>query len=209
MCGAFIFFTLAFAVTVSDTGSAEQTSATEYFLPGVSWRGYSDTEAFMALWEPDYLQAFKEPSLWIQPKLKDEVYRFTMLPSFYHPLAVRLIVAPDGSGIVISKRLTGKGGYDPGYLDFERSHPVTREQVKKVRRAVDALKFWSLPTEVPSTCLDGANWIFEIHREGRFHSVIRNSPHAGSAYRKLCLQLLRIGNLEEIDAYTRMRPKPH
>jgi hypothetical protein len=192
---------------VSVRGAAELRAFTDFFPAGAFGRGDSGMDAFIANWYATHLRAFKEPSLRSPPKEQQELYRFTMLPTFHHPLSVRLVVAPDGSATAVAKRLTGKGGYEPGHLDFERTHPVTRKQVEQLRRSLASRAFWDLPTELPRTATDGTEWIFEAFRGGRYHVVTRHSPEDVDPYRELCLQLLGLGQLKEIDAYLSERPK--
>jgi hypothetical protein len=61
-------------------------------------------------------------------------------------------------------------------------------------------EYWSMSTKDDRMLTDGAQWIMEGYREGRYHVVDRQSPDAG-AYRDACLHLLRqSGLLEEIPA---------
>ena len=55
-------------------------------------------------------------------------------------------------------------------------------------------EFWLMPTENPSTMFDGAQWIMEGYREGRYHVVDRQSPDP-SAYADAGLYLLRQSGL--------------
>lgn len=179
---------------------------TEFFPAGIFGRGDPGMDAFTAGWYAKHLRAFQEPSIREATGSSAETYRFTMLPTFNFPLAVRLIVAPDGSGTAIAKRLTGKGGYDPGNLDFERTNAVTPKQIARFRATLAAHDFWQMPTEgepIP----DGTQWILEVCRDGRYHIVTRNSPKDGDPFGQLCRQLLGLGKLEQIDAYSRERPK--
>ncbi len=184
--------------------AAEQYPLTEFFPAGAFSRGGIE---FGAGWYANHLRAFKEPSIQPSPQMHAETYRFTMLPTFNFPLTVRLTVAPDGSGTAVAKRLTGKGGYEPGKLDFERTYAITQKKVQTLRSTLAARKFWQMPTSLERTVCDGSEYIFEASRDNRYHVITRTSPEDGDRYRALCIQLLRLGHLDEIDAYLRERPK--
>lgn len=199
-------FILACAALLAAASAEEQRAFTEFFPAGAFGHGDPGMDAFVAGWYAQHLRALKEPSISSLSDPAAEVYRFTLLPTFHHPLCVRITVAADGSATATAKRLTGKGGYEPGDLDFERTHSVNKRQVDTLRTIVAARKFWELPTELPRTGNDGTEWIFEARRGGRYHVVTRWSPDGGD-YKRLCLQLLQFGQLQEIDAYVRERPK--
>ena len=65
--------------------------------------------------EKDPLDLFKEPSLWDPSTGHTETYRFILMPSFDHPVLVKLWRDTDGAKL-ITKFLSGKGGYDRGRL---------------------------------------------------------------------------------------------
>jgi len=61
-------------------------------------------------------------------------------------------------------------------------------------RKLELACFWQMPTPNELMMCDGAEWIMEGRREGRFHVVDRQSPDEG-AYRDACLYLLRVSQV--------------
>ena len=202
------FFFITFLAAGFAALAANKPGFSEFFPGGVFSRNDDGNDAFISGWYASQLRAFKEPSLCTSPQKQGETYRFTMLPTFNFPLTVRIHIESDGTATAIAKRLTGKGGYDPGKLDFERTQTLTRKQVVALRTAIADNKFWQMATALERPGCDGTEWIFEAVRDGRYHIVTRWSPSDKNSYRQLCDRVLRLGGLDEIDAYLRERPKP-
>jgi len=133
-----------------------------------------------ATWYSRNLQAMSEPSLWELSKDKAaEVYRFIYLRSFDPPIVVRLTVQKDGSGILITKIMSGKGGNELGHLATNRTSRLDAQKVSFFLAMVNELSFWEKPNyiENPSVIgVDGAQWIMEGIRAGKYHVVDRWSP---------------------------------
>jgi hypothetical protein len=178
--------------------AADPRPLTEFFPAGVFGRGNADMDAAIAWWYATQFRAFKEPSIQTSAEPRAEIYRFTLLPTFNTPLMVRLTVAADGSGVAIAKRLSGEGGYNPGKIDFERTLKVTQKQVEALRATLAAQKFWQMPTAPERTGSDGMEYVFEGLRDNVYHVVTRWTPAAGDGYRALCVELLHLGQLEEV-----------
>jgi hypothetical protein len=132
-------------------------------------------------WYSDNLRALREPSLW-ETSEKDvvaEEYRFLYLRSFHHPISVRLVVNPDQTAILISKETSGKSG-KPGRLIRNRDSHLGKLRTEAFLTSLDDLSFWKLPTSLVEDTnvvqLDGAQWILEGVKQGRYHIVDRWSP---------------------------------
>jgi hypothetical protein len=143
----------------------------QYFPPEFKSQGYSD-----------YLRALREPSLWETSKrdVLAEEYRFLYLRSFrYHPISVRLVLNPDKTATLISKETGGQSG-KPGRLIRNRKTYLAKLQTEAFLTALKDLSFWNLPTVLVENNdvvqLDGAQWILEGVKQGRYHIVDRWSP---------------------------------
>lgn len=122
------------------------------------------------------IKALEEPSLWeLSQKSQQEVYRFLWLRSFLHPIAIRVEVQPDGSGTLTVKETDGAGGYGPGKLIQNRTSIIPKDRLESFLGIVDRLKYWDLPTKPNSRVLglDGAQWIIEATKTGRYKIVDR------------------------------------
>jgi hypothetical protein len=149
----------------------------QYFPPGIL-ASQPKNETFVIDWYTRNLKALQEPSLWelSQKAPRAEAYRFLYLRSFDNPIAVRLVVA-DGGGRLFSKRASGKAGYETGHLIFNRESPLSNEATEWFLAELKYAGFWDLPTRDDSrVVLDGAQWIVEGVKQGRYHVVDRPSP---------------------------------
>ena len=129
-------------------------------------------------WYTGQLKALAEPSLWAlsRNRRQGDVYRFLWLRTFHNPIAVRLIVNPDMTGVVIAKVANGKGGYEPGRLVRGDSHPVGRNGTALLQIRLREANFWNAPPGGLPGGADGARWIVEGLSNGRYQVVDSWSP---------------------------------
>jgi hypothetical protein len=93
------------------------------------------------------------------------------------------------------KELNGAGGYEPGELIVDRTYPITNEEWDQFAGLIEQACYWRQPTEDNEMHgEDGAQWILEGAKGGRYHIVDRWSPNDGS-YRETCLYLLKLSRL--------------
>jgi hypothetical protein len=142
-----------------------------------------------------YLTALREPSL-SELAQKDpgaEVYRFLYLRTFDNPIAIRLIVTPAG-GRLISKKTSGMGGFEPGHLILSRESKLTKESTEWFLEDLKGVDFWNIPAiknpEGNTVILDGAQWIIEGVKQGRYHFIDRTSPEGIDPAHNLGVALL-------------------
>ena len=148
-------------------------------------------------WYSKHLSAMKEESLYSPEDEWVESYRFLWLRTFHHPVAVRIWKC--GSVRFISvKELDGAGGYEPGNLIFDRKRELTPDEWSGFLRHLEDSCYWQLPSRDDGGGFDGAQWIFEGVKGGRYHVVDRWTPQNGS-YRELCLYVLKLSGLK-VDA---------
>jgi len=169
-----------FVIVVMFTLGAKARAQSNYFpenafsdIPSVN-RSTSDFYArhLAGLREPSLLEMKKSPS--------SESYRFLWLRSFLHPVAVRLDVKPDGSAVVTAKIGSGAADLKAGALTNNTSKSLTAEQVRSFLALINDSGFWTLPTHLDgSGGADGAEWIIEGVKNGKYHVVARWSPEEG------------------------------
>ncbi|MGD9685242.1 MAG: energy transducer TonB [Candidatus Obscuribacterales bacterium] len=130
-------------------------------------------------WYSGHLAAMKEPVLRKGIQSCDSVYRFLLLPSFDHPVMVRIDVRKGGKPVMVTKVLSGAGGYHPGVLTIDRQTNLSREIFTEFLDKFRKSNFWNMPTE---DCAilgnDGSQWILEVYDRGRYHVVDRWEPEA-------------------------------
>jgi hypothetical protein len=180
-------------------GLSIQTGVTgklSYFPPGVlSEHEWSDE--FRAGWYAKHLRAMNEASFYFPENGDEERYRFLWLRSFHHPVVVR-IWNSGGEQFVNVKEMSGAGGYEPGKLIVNQTLKIAKGEWDEFRRLLEQTCYWELPTEDERAGFDGAQWILEGVKGGRYHVVDRWTPEKGS-YREACLYALKLSGLR-IDA---------
>lgn len=140
---------------------------------------YKDTTAnaitaFVNTWYSKMLFALKEPILKNYQGSK-EIYRFTWLRSFNHPVSIRLEKQGDLIKL-FTKVSNGAGGYVPGDLIVDKVTDVTLQEYYTLLEKIEETKFWSLPTEKEEGSSDGSVWLIEVAKNNRYHLVTRRTP---------------------------------
>lgn len=125
---------------------------------------------------------FKEPAVLPTTGTGTEVYRLTVRPTFLKPVSIR-IETRGARHVVVAKRLSGAGGYNPGRLQRETRRTLKREEWGQLLALLEAASFWTLPYDDPLAkpdaqgneriCLDGSRWTVEGVRRGQYHAVNR------------------------------------
>ena len=170
--------------------------AEDYFPKGT----FND---FRTSWYSNQYTALDEHSLFMEKnKSTNQIYRFTWLRTFHHPISIRLEIKNDEIGTLFIKMANGAGGYDPGELVTNESRQLSKSEITGFSNLINKASFWKIPTETPpdpngklSICIDGAQWILEGLSKGNYHIVDRCSPKDG-ATRELCFYLLKLSGLK-------------
>ncbi|HEV8592464.1 MAG TPA: hypothetical protein VGQ55_10205, partial [Pyrinomonadaceae bacterium] len=126
-----------------------------------------------------------------------EKYRFLWLPTFHHPIYVR--IENGHGGIRLStKELDGAGGYEPGKVIRSRDITLDPKVWCEFLRRLDGASYWQLAKDNNELGDDGSQWVLEGVKDGRYHIVDRWTPREGE-YREACIYLLRLSGLD-VDA---------
>lgn len=121
------------------------------------------------------LYALKEPIL-CEYQGDKEIYRFTWLRTFHHPVSVKLEKQNDIIRLFV-KICNGASGYDIGKLIFDTTINVTQSEYKLLTQKVSEINFWNLPTEeLDLIGNDGSEWIIEVVKDNKYHVVTKWSP---------------------------------
>lgn len=135
-------------------------------------------------WYAKHWRAFRYIPL-CRSRPPEATLRFVVLPTFTAPIGIEITLA-DSALRVHSKRLSGKGGYEPGRIVRDTSFVLPAEDAIELRRLLAAADFMNAPTREPAdwTCetkncmvLDGTAWVFESWSAGRYHVVDREEPN--------------------------------
>lgn len=172
----------------------------DIYFPAGTFNPYEGEMNWIAKFYSGSLAAMREPSL---SRIRDEsleTYRFLWLRSFHPPVCVRLIRVNNLRFMSVKQLSDGGRGVDgeaifPKTLTVDEIRPVSGAQWEHFQALLTESDFWSMPTEVSPKGLDGAGWLLEGVKSGRYHVVDRQSPERGP-YREACLYLLRVSGVE-------------
>ncbi len=175
----FRLFTIASSIVLFASIAGSQVT---YFPPN-SLEESPKSSQFREQWYSKELGGLHEGSLWEASKTGDQiqVYRFLYLRSFDHPIAVRLDVGKDGKGLLTTRIASDRDGDKPGRLILNKTRKISAEQTRWFLDRLDELGFWQLPTYEKSDTIgvDGAQWILEGVKDGKYLVVDRWSPDKG------------------------------
>ena len=151
-------------------------------------------DSFDFAWYSKMLFAMNEPILYSYQGT-NEIYRFTLLRTFDHPITVRLQKHGDNIKL-FSKVTSGEGGYEPGQLIWDTVLSIGHTQMDTLNSLINKANFWNIPSKVNYAGRDGAEWILEAFNKNKFHWASRWSPTANrdSSFRAVCFYLLNISN---------------
>src|SRR5262245_15340396 len=159
----------------------------------LSPNGWSDE--FIVDWYAGTLKAMGEVSL-ASSSSEEESYRFLWLRSFLEPIAIR--VRRIGSHrLVVVKEMERIGPVGHCRKSLTTSaFLLSDEEWDQFTLHLEQACFWQMPTPNDKEMCDGAEWIMEGYREGRYHVIDRQSPDEG-AFRDACLYLLKVSHVLE------------
>ena len=163
--------------------------------PGKSTENVTRPNRRMTEWYSKHLTAMDEAPLYSLDNAEQETYRFLWLRSFHHPVAVRIWKSGTDQFISV-KELSGAGGYEPGNFILAEQRRLAPAEWDTFTRLLRHSCYWELPAEdTDAAGFDGAQWILEGIRGGRYHIVDRWSPTGGS-FREACLYALKLSGLK-------------
>jgi hypothetical protein len=212
-----LFFSVALFITLqgckkpqppkSEDNFASTTcsSLSEYFPRPNSGTGELFFGSDQAEWERNYLQHMKEPPLYSCGSQFDTqpVYRFLWDRSLSKPIAVRLVVHPNGAGTLYARELVHccmipapKQGeraqtWDEWLtLDIEKRVDVGIDLTRQVTAQFQTVLHHPIDPNPIGNTTDGSDWIFESRVDGRYRlRDFRNVPPESA--KKLGLLLVR------------------
>lgn len=157
-------------------------------------------DSFRNKWYSDYLYGFKEPILRNYP-VNREAYRFIYLRSFDLPIVIRLEKV-NTTAFLNVKISDGQGGYELGNIHKNEIIPISSSQWKKFQSNLQELQFWQQSPEDTNwrrLGMDGARWILEGKKEGKYHFVDRWSPEEKeyAKFKAVCEYLISLAKLDE------------
>jgi hypothetical protein len=127
----------------------------------------------------EHLKDLGQPALCHEPIPEQaEWYRFLWVPTFEHPVFLRVDLESGEIANLVTVVWSGHGGYEWGKpLRTERK--LTSDEQYDLFAAMADIGFWTLPSEIEGPpnmfVLDGTEWLIEGVKDGKCHVVTRNS----------------------------------
>jgi len=155
------------------------------FFPPDTFTGPAASET--NYWYSSVLSSLGEAPLWRRSPDAEETWRFTYIGSWGGTRTATLSIHCTGAGSVRYKCLG---------VDQVLSTQASANQVFSFFDMLRRAEFWDAPTEIRTEGCDGAQWLLEGIKEGRYHLVARWSPGFESqapqilAFAKACRLLL-------------------
>jgi hypothetical protein len=140
-----------------------------YFPPQTFTSRAADFEIH---WYSADMYALGERPLWPPPSEPEATYRLTHLPAFTGPTVVTLSVSPDGEGRVAIKTIS----QDREITKVDETVVAHRDRLTRFFALLDQAHFWTTPTELLPRGLDGAEWVMEGVKDGKYRVVVRWCP---------------------------------
>ena len=214
----FVVFMLLLTICRGQNNKKSVTNETQLYFPFEEvfkdTSRYVEREPFHNSWYSNHLHAMKEPVIYTNNSL-NEIYRFTWLRSFHHPVAIR-IEKQDNKYMLYWKVCNGAGGYDPGELVINKQKALDEKTWVEFVKALEQVDFWNLQTSErvyrrtiifdngeraveTQISVDGARWILEGRIHPQYHVVDRHSPQKESKFYQCCDFLIQLTDLEISD----------
>ena len=137
-----------------------------------------DTEEndFYARWFTRHLIKMQEPVLWQHRSAEGEIYRFLLLRSFSNPVCIRINIPANAPSDLTVKVTNGTGGYQPGDLVENQTITLSKRQIEEFYQKLIDCDFWKVTHKKRRRGKDGAQWIVEGIKNGKYHVAHRWTP---------------------------------
>jgi hypothetical protein len=199
-CVGFVKMKTGMLVTVLIAVSWQCFAQTNYF-PAGSLDDRADMHTFISRWYSKHLSAMQEPAL---PGMTNsagaECYRFLYLPTWGHPVAVR--VTTSGEVFTVhATALSGQGGYDPGTITNQSHTVMGKKDSDALRKMIAKVELFKMRKTDDTRGCDGEEWVLEGVANGKYCAVTRWCPvdydtrkRGLNAFVTLCRRLLGLAS---------------
>jgi hypothetical protein len=148
--------------------------------------------SFEDTWYSKMLRALNEPILCSYDG-DAEIYRFTWLRTFNHPIAIRVEKIKTSVNLTI-RMCDGAGGYEPGKMILDKAVKLDDTAWRMLQSKLDDANFWDMPMEDDTMGDDGSEWIIESSDKDKYHAVIRWTPR-GTSFQQCGLYFLKLSGI--------------
>ena len=161
---------------------------------------HARADSFIYAWYSRELVSLGEPRL-IDAAAHDddEAYRFLWIRSFDPVVAVRVQLLHDGRPIAIVSQTAHSAAFELSPRTRRDTIPLSASDWQGLRTTLEREHFWTMPPTNPEPGgLDGAQWVIEGLRGGRYHIADRWTPSdtgTGAPMRRTGLRFIRLGRV--------------
>lgn len=170
---------------------------------------------FKQKWYSTTLYSFKEPILFRKTDM-ETIYRFLWLRSFHRPVCFTIRKSgahyflngkmldrqPSFYPVVIERNdENGKAMIDTlergerlAFIEKDTVVELSTVSFDKIEKYLAAFDFWNSAFVVEDGNTDGANWILEGRKNGRYHFTDTRRPN--KEFEELCRYLIKLSGLE-------------
>jgi len=139
-----------------------------------------------------FWKAMKEESLWNYANNPNtEIYRFTYLRTFLQPVCIRIEKKEDKI-FAVGKITSGRGGYDPGYLEISEKKELSESDFKILRNKIIDSGYYNYPSYSGNRGCDGTTWIIESVYDGTYRYVNYHGHEEGEPLRGLGMEFMKL-----------------
>lgn len=142
-----------------------------------------------------YLSAMHEPQLSCGASADEESYRFLWLRSFHDPVAIRVYRRGGQYGLV-AVVLEYRTGGDLGGVKKRVDKALSVTEWRLAVAMLEEVGFWRMKTNPDDTIgIDGASWIVEGRRTGRYHMADRQGAFELEPIGRVFVKLANLGDV--------------
>lgn len=130
-----------------------------------------------------------------------EIYRLLWLPSFHHPLSVRIDRTGNHAWLHVTILDGSEYACGSSPVIAAQDADISIKQWKALERRLQNAAFWSMPTkeELGGMACEGDVLVLEGVRAGRYQCVVRTMP--GPVFEELCGYMLSLTNIKTGEAW--------
>ena len=181
---------LAIATGPGEAGETDLTELLGYPPPQVAYFPEGALTEFREHWYGAHLCSMDEPPL---PAMDRTAIRFTYLPSFRHPIVVRVTYQSDDRVELVARSTDGQGGYAPGQITLSETRTLDDAEVAMLEPIAAFLAKCAQPPDLRG--MDGNMWIFEYQGPTGYCAVEEWHPRGGQ-WRRIGLHLLEAAGFD-------------
>jgi hypothetical protein len=179
-----VFFSIIWLLFISQINAQHK-----YYFP-ISLKGL---DTFRVQWYSRELRDMKEPVLF-KSRSKNEIYRFTWLRSFDHPIVISIEKSSSNYSLYWKE-----GNHDQvtPKLIVNKQQLINKAIWDNFIKKLKSINFWKQDTELTDLGgTDGSQWVLEGKLPNQYHVVDRWTPGKSTPFYQCCDYLISLTNIQ-------------